>query len=271
VAAAVSLLLFALATGLDLATLARSPGGVAAAPVSLITLIAMVVTQWVSAGLGGYIAGRLRTRGSGTHTREVFFRDTSHGFLAWCVATVFMASGLTSATSSAVGTSARSARPDAVAAPPASANWPRLPDGRVAADARVSHEGRSAGGLQWVQQRPIHNELVLPAGPTPDDANTAELPDMNGIYPGRSTGVLGACPAGAPGAVLPDLPGGPVERQIAGEATDIERRNAATASIFTALSLLVGTLIASVSAALGGRRRDLIPDAISSPRIDPTP
>jgi len=256
VATAVSLLLFALATGLDLATLSRSPGGGAAAPVTLITLIAMVATQWVSAGLGGYITGRLRTRWSGTHTHEVVFRDTSHGFLAWCVATVFMASGLTAATSSAVGMSARTARPDAVAAPPASASSPRLPDGRAAADGRLGAVGRIVGGLQWVPQRPTRNELVLPAGPTPADANPAEMPDMDRTYPGRLTGAPGAAPAGVPGAVPPS---GPAERQIAGEATDVERRNAATASIFTALSMLVGALIASVSAALGGRRRDLHP------------
>jgi len=255
VAAAVSLLLFALATGLNLAALSRSQSGAAAAPVTLIVLLAMVVTQWVSAGLGGYITGRLRTRWSGTRTHEVFFRDATHGFLAWCVATVFMASGLTSATSAAVGTSARTGRVDAVAAPPASAGSPRFPDGRAAADGRLP-EGRIVGGLQWVPQRPTRNELVLPAGPTPTDANTAEMPEMDRTYAGRLTGAPGTGPAGAAGAVPLS---GPAERQIAGEATDVERRNAATASIFTALSMLVGALIASVSGALGGRRRDRHP------------
>jgi len=79
------------------------------------------------------------------------------------------------------------------------------------------------------------------------------MPEMDRTYAGRLTGAPGAGSAGVPGAVPPS---GPAERQIAGEATDVERRNAATASIFTALSMLVGALIASVSGALGGRRRD---------------
>jgi len=51
----------------------------------------MVITQWLSAMLGGYIAGRLRVRWHGLHSDEVFFRDTAHGFLTWATATVLMA------------------------------------------------------------------------------------------------------------------------------------------------------------------------------------
>jgi len=51
----------------------------------------LIVTQWFSAGLGGYLAGRLRKKWVGIRTDEVFFRDTAHGFLAWALATVLMA------------------------------------------------------------------------------------------------------------------------------------------------------------------------------------
>jgi hypothetical protein len=34
------------------------------------------------------LAGRLRTKWVALHTHEVFFRDTAHGFIAWCVALV---------------------------------------------------------------------------------------------------------------------------------------------------------------------------------------
>jgi len=37
---------------------------------------------------------------------------------------------------------------------------------------------------------------------------------------------------------------------------DVARKNAAQAAIYTALSLLIGAFIASVSAVLGGRLRD---------------
>ena len=43
------------------------------------------------------------------------------------------------------------------------------------------------------------------------------------------------------------------------EAADAARRTAATTSLVTALSMLVGAFIACVAAALGGRRRDAHP------------
>lgn len=52
----------------------------------------LVVTQWISSGVGGYIAGRLRVKWADLHSDEVFFRDTAHGFIAWAVATLFVSS-----------------------------------------------------------------------------------------------------------------------------------------------------------------------------------
>jgi hypothetical protein len=88
----VSIILFTLASGVGLATVrpwsfsSSSPTtfGVAAA-------IGLVVTQWVSSALGGYLTGRLRIKWVGIRTDEIFFRDTAHGFLAWALATVLMA------------------------------------------------------------------------------------------------------------------------------------------------------------------------------------
>lgn len=92
--AAISLTLVLLALGSAFGLAAISPWpGVGARPTSFTigTGIWLVVTQWLSAVLGGYIAGRLRVRWHGLHGDEVFFRDTAHGFLAWATATVVMA------------------------------------------------------------------------------------------------------------------------------------------------------------------------------------
>ena len=51
----------------------------------------LIIIQWLSSGLGGYLTGRLRTKWVGVHTHEVFFRDTAHGFLTWAVASVVVA------------------------------------------------------------------------------------------------------------------------------------------------------------------------------------
>ena len=33
----------------------------------------LMLTQWIASGVGGYLAGRLRTKWAGVHTDEVFF------------------------------------------------------------------------------------------------------------------------------------------------------------------------------------------------------
>lgn len=92
VATAVSLALFALGSGLGLAAISPWPGrGITATTFAVTTSIWLIVMQWVSSAIGGYITGRLRTRWVGTHTHEVFFRDTAHGLVMWAVATVMIA------------------------------------------------------------------------------------------------------------------------------------------------------------------------------------
>ena len=88
-AASISAILLPLGSALGFAsTSAYNPGE------SLVTFTAgmaiwLVVMQWLSSGVGGYIAGRLRVKWADTHSDEVFFRDTAHGFMAWAVATLF--------------------------------------------------------------------------------------------------------------------------------------------------------------------------------------
>jgi hypothetical protein len=48
----------------------------------------MVTVQVLSCALGGYLAGRLRTKWLNVHGHEVFFRDTAHGLLVWAVSTL---------------------------------------------------------------------------------------------------------------------------------------------------------------------------------------
>src|ERR1700761_7993037 len=63
VAAATSLILITLGAGLGFASVSPWPGhGASAATFAVTTAIWLVVTQWLAAAVGGYIAGRLRTR-----------------------------------------------------------------------------------------------------------------------------------------------------------------------------------------------------------------
>jgi len=70
----------------------------------------------MSSAIGGYLAARLRTKWTGLHTNEVFFRDTAHGFIAWAFATVLSASVLAAAATHIVAGAASGAGPAAAQA-----------------------------------------------------------------------------------------------------------------------------------------------------------
>ncbi|MBW8313851.1 MAG: hypothetical protein K0M73_03030, partial [Hydrogenophaga sp.] len=96
-AASLSLILLILGVGLGLSSV--SPWawhGVSATTFGVSTILWLTLTQLLASGMGGYLAGRLRTKWTDVHTDEVYFRDTAHGFLAWAAATLATAALLTS-------------------------------------------------------------------------------------------------------------------------------------------------------------------------------
>ncbi len=58
---------------------------------AIVTGAWLIVMQWLSAGFGGYLAGRLRTAQIRLIKDEILFRDTTHGFLASALATIVLA------------------------------------------------------------------------------------------------------------------------------------------------------------------------------------
>jgi hypothetical protein len=102
-AAALSLILFVLGTGLGMSAISPwSNEGIEAKTFGISGILWITLTSLAASGLGGYIAGRLRTRWISTPLDEVYFRDTAHGFLAWAVATLLTACLLTSTISAIV-------------------------------------------------------------------------------------------------------------------------------------------------------------------------
>ena len=103
-AASLSLILLILGVGLGLSSVSPWSGkGMRATAFGASTIAWLTVTQLLASALGGYLAGRLRTRWEGVHSDEVYFRDTAHGFLAWAVASLVTAALLTSAIGSILG------------------------------------------------------------------------------------------------------------------------------------------------------------------------
>jgi hypothetical protein len=99
VAAALALVLVAFGSGLGLSSISPWSGsGVSASTFQVGTGIYLVIVGVMSSAVGGYLAGRLRTKWVGVHNNEVFFRDTAHGLLAWALATLISATALVSTT-----------------------------------------------------------------------------------------------------------------------------------------------------------------------------
>jgi len=104
VTAALSLILLALGTGLGLSSISFwSNAGMSSTTIGAAAILWLILMQIMSSSMGGYLAGRLRTKWVGVHTTEVLFRDTAHGFLAWAAASVLGAVLLASPATSLVG------------------------------------------------------------------------------------------------------------------------------------------------------------------------
>ena len=102
-AAALSLILVLLGFGLGFSAVSPwANEGVSAKGLGISTIVWLAVTQIIASGAGGYIAGRLRVKWAYMHGDEVYFRDTAHGFLAWCVATLVTATLVAGSVSSLV-------------------------------------------------------------------------------------------------------------------------------------------------------------------------
>ena len=104
VTAALSLILLSLGTGLGLSSISPwTNTGASASTIGAAAIVWVIMMQLIASAMGGYLAGRLRTKWVSIHSDEVYFRDTAHGFLAWAVAAVITAAFLASAAASMAG------------------------------------------------------------------------------------------------------------------------------------------------------------------------
>jgi hypothetical protein len=250
VAASVSLILLALGTGLGFALVSPwQENGVTAATFAATTAIWLVVMQWVSACLGGYIAGRLRTRWIGTHAHEVFFRDTAHGLVTWALATVVVAIVLANSASSLFGGSMHAASTVAAGGLDGLATSSASPAASYNIDKLFRSPGDSSSGTtdyRGEATRIIANAVSTGSVPPADRTYLAMLiAKKSGISPEDAQKRVDD-------AAVTSL----AAQAKVKEAADEARKVTAEASIYTALSMLIGAFIASVSAALGGRLRD---------------
>jgi len=266
-AASVTLILLALGAGLGFSSISPWAGdSMSAAGLAVAAGIWLVVVQWLSSIVGGYVAGRLRTKWADHHSDEVFFRDTAHGFLAWGVATILMVgftvyagaaavSGVASTVGSAASTAAESpasayaldqlfrtnpgAAPAGTTAAPAGTTTTETATTTTPAEPAANAQPREDVSASRAEAGRILGRAVTGTG---DDADQAYLAQLVSQQTGLS----------------PDEAKQRVEQVVASakEAADKARKASAYAAIITALTLMVGAFIAAVGGALGGRYRD---------------
>jgi hypothetical protein len=206
VAVAVSFILVALGGGLGLAIISPWPGhGASATAFTINAAIWLIVSQWVSAAVGGYIAGRLRTKWVGTHTHEVFFRDTAHGLVTWSVATLLIVLVLASSATSMIGGGLRAMGGAASAGAQGVATA-----GGAAAGPQGAIPGPPGGGPPAALTYDI-DKLFRPtsasagAGAWPGGGASAGA----GASPGASAGTMGAATGAGPSPPGMDTSGDP--------------------------------------------------------------
>jgi hypothetical protein len=260
-ASALSLILLALGVGLGLSYISPwSYQSAATTKLAIGTIVWLLVTALAASGLGGYIAGRLRSQWHDVDGDEAHFRDTAHGFLAWAVATLIGAAVLSSAASSMLGTAAKAGA-------------------TVAAVAGASAMQGTGTGIDTSTPSVNYFVDMMFRSVKPAEANT----DMTGTLR-EARGILAASMASdmSPGdraylgqlvANRTGLSQADAEQRVAQSATaarlaadavaarakevaETARKATAHTALWVFISLLVGAFYASLAATWGGRQRD---------------
>ena len=238
---ALTLVVLAFGVGLGLSVVSPWGGaGVSATTFKIGTGLYLVVVAMLSSSIGGYLAGRLRTRWIGVHGEEVYFRDTAHGFIAWAFATVIGAALLATPASSLIGGTAsgvaRGATTTASQAGPMDgyvdtllrSNAPAAPNAGNAPDSRgelvrlFTSSFRNGGDLKPADREYVSKVVAARTGLSQADADKR----VNDVVTQAKSDI------------------------------DAARKAAAQLAFWLTASLLIGAFCASLAATEGGGLRD---------------
>ncbi|KGT79530.1 hypothetical protein MA20_11645 [Bradyrhizobium japonicum] len=239
VSCALTLLLLAFGVGLGLSVVSPWSGaGVSATTFKIGTGLYFVVIAMLSSSIGGYIAGRLRSRWVRVHSDEVYFRDTAHGFVSWAFASVLGAILLATPAANLVGS------------------------GLGAASQAASTASRSGPMDGYV------DTLLRPASPSAQAQGTdGSRDEMGRLFTSsfRSGGELKATDREYVAKVVAARTGlsqADAEKRVNDVVTQIKvdtdaaRKATAQLAFWLAASLLLGAFCASLAATEGGELRD---------------
>lgn len=258
-AAAMTLIMLILGFGLGFSVISPWQNeGVSMEAIGWSTVIWLTVTQIVSAGLGGYMAGRLRTHWTDINIDEIYFRDTAHGLISWAVATLLVATLILSSVGAVISGSAKAG---ASLAGGATSAAPMISDAVSESSDYVTNALlRTAPGAEQRADADVRDELSTIVVQALRDG---ELNEDDKQY------VVGLV------ATYTDLDEAGAEQRIdeviaraqqaaddaemaAREAADAALTSATFASLWLFIALLIGAYIASFMATVGGRQRDSV-------------
>lgn len=235
VTAALYLILLASGSGLGLSsTSIWSNLGASVGRIGTATILWLIFAEIVSSAIGGYLAGRLRTKWTVIHGDEVYFRDTAHGFLSWSVALVVTAAFLGSAATSMIGSPGT---------PETDSNKADLSPNAYFVDALL----RTGVSQSAMDSASVHEEVAtilassLKHGGLSDD-DEAYLSQLVGARTG--------------------LDRSSADKRVAAiyanarDAANAARKDLAHALLWIFIALLIGAFCASFAGTIGGRQRD---------------
>ena len=273
-AAALSLILLILGTGFGLSAVSPwTREGISATTFGVSTILWVTFTQVAAAAMGGYLAGRLRTRWLAADPDEVFFRDTAHGFLAWAVASLATAALLTSVIASIIGGGMQAGASVA---------------GDLSTRSVMAQSDSASGPMGYFIDSLFRRDLNA-ATPTPVPAGgdalsasgseqaAAEMTRIlmtvmpTGTLPAGDLRYVGQVVAQRTGLTQQDAEQRVTEtvtlmqarlreaETVARAAADTARKTTASTSLWLFIALLSGAFVASLAAIYGGRQRDFSP------------
>jgi hypothetical protein len=235
VTAALYLILLSLGAGLGLSSISVwSNVGVSAAAIGSASILWLIFAEIVSSSMGGYLAGRLRTKWTMIHGDEVYFRDTAHGFLSWCVALVITAALLGSAATTMIGS----------------------PSGHGAVETTMNHSPndyfvdsllRTGAANQQMDTTSLHSEVATILA---SSLKHGELSGEDKAYLDQLVSARTGMDQAAADKRVSNI------YASAREATETARKALAHTLLWIFIALLIGAFCASFAGTIGGRQRD---------------
>jgi hypothetical protein len=242
VSCALTFVVLAFGVGLGLSVVSPWGGaGVSATTFKIGTGLYLVVIAMLSSSIGGYIAGRLRSRWIGVHGDEVYFRDTAHGCVAWALATVRGTVLLASPASTLLGGAATGSAQGAVSSA-RSGPMDGYVDTLLRSDpGAAQNSGQNAAS----DSRGEITRLLTASLSKGGDLKPADREYLSKVVAARS------------GLSQPDAEKR-VNDVVTQAKTDIDaaRKAAAQLAFWLTASLLIGAFCASLAATEGGGLRD---------------